>query len=79
MQALFKIIKERKRYIMQNNVLILKSAKYNPNANPKAWRSFSDLANTLTCEYGNNLENAIKNKQVQIWQFSGKFQATRSI
>ena len=75
----FETIKERKRYIMQNNILILKNAKRNPHANPNAWRSFSDLANTLTCEYGNNLENAIKNKQVQIWQFSGKYQATRSI
>ena len=64
---------------MQNNILILQNAKNNPNANPNAWRLFSDLANTLTCEYGNNLENAIKNKQVQIWQFSGKYQATRSI
>lgn len=64
---------------MQNNILILQNAKSNPHANPNAWRSFSDLANTLTCEYGNNLKNVIERKQVQIWQFSGKFQATRSI
>lgn len=64
---------------MQNNLLILNNAKLNPNINPNAWRSFNDLANTLTCEYGDNLKRAIDNKQVQIWQFSGKFAATRAV
>lgn len=39
---------------MQNNILILNSAKNNPNAEPTAWRSFSDLANTLACEYASH-------------------------
>ena len=64
---------------MQNNILILNSARENPNINPNAWRNFADLANSLTCEYGENLARAINNKQVQIWQFSGKFAATHAI
>lgn len=64
---------------MQNNLLILNNAKLNPNINPSAWRNFNDLANTLTCEYGNRLKHAIDSKQVQIWQFSGKFAATRAV
>lgn len=64
---------------MQNNILILNSARENPSINPNAWRNFADLANSLTCEYGENLARAINNKQVQIWQFSGKFAATRAI
>lgn len=64
---------------MQNNILILNSARENPNINPNAWHNFTDLANSLTCEYGDQLEQAINNKQVQIWKFSGKFAATRAI
>lgn len=64
---------------MQNNILILNSARVNPNINPNAWHSFSELANNLNCEYGDKLERAINNKQVQIWKFSGKYAATRAI
>ena len=64
---------------MQNNLLILNSAKLNPGIDPNAWHNFNDLVNILTCEYGNSLKHAIDSKQVQIWQFSGKFAATRAI